>query len=327
MLEKMTDLQFVLYVLAGISAVVLLQKIIVSLIYRHLKKETDGLPTVNDRWMKQLKLKYENTYKINSHMADTRLYVDRQVEKLKFFHAHLAGMNLFYRKAQLICILLGGTSYALAVRAGRTVADCHLFFVMGILAAVFLQLLDCLSGNERSEKIVKQNITDYFVNILEPKLVEPEAFAGTQVFGSAGYRGERFADVQPQRGAENGRSAGEGYAGGVTDKRVAESTGDQELRNREMLSDMQQKEETGSMAREKTAAARASGRWQSLKPSYGNGWEDFPEENAFAAAGSISNVDGQVFSAGEKDLAAGGQCVSREEEDKIVREVLKEFLA
>ena len=56
MLEKMTDLQFVLYVLAGISAVVLLQKIIVSLIYRHLKKETDGLPTVNDRWMKQLKL-------------------------------------------------------------------------------------------------------------------------------------------------------------------------------------------------------------------------------------------------------------------------------
>lgn len=137
MLEKMTDLQFVLYVLAGISAVVLLQKIIVSLIYRHLKKETDGLPTVNDRWMKQLKLKYENTYKINSHMADTRLYVDRQVEKLKFFHAHLAGMNSFYRKAQLICILLGGTSYALAVRAGRTVADCHLFFVMGILAAVF----------------------------------------------------------------------------------------------------------------------------------------------------------------------------------------------
>ena len=306
MLEKMTDLQFVLYVLAGISAVVLLQKIIVSLIYRHLKKETDGLPTVNDRWMKQLKLKYENTYKINSHMADTRLYVDRQVEKLKFFHAHLAGMNSFYRKAQLICILLGGTSYALAVRAGRTVADCHLFFVMGILAAVFLQLLDCLSGNERSEKIVKQNIT---------------------VFGSAGYRGERFADVQPQRGAENGRSAGEGYAGGVTDKRVAESTGDQELRNREMLSDMQQKEETGSMAREKTAAARASGRWQSLKPSYGNGWEDFPEENAFAAAGSISDVDGQAFSAGEKDLAAGGQCVSREEEDKIVREVLKEFLA
>ena len=296
MLEKMTDLQFVLYVLSGISAVVLLQKIIVSLIYRHLKKETDGLPTVNDRWMKQLKLKYENTYKINSHMADTRLYVDRQVEKLKFFHAHLAGMNSFYRKAQLICILLGGTSYALAVRAGRTVADCHLFFVMGILAAVFLQLLDCLSGNERSEKIVKQNITDYFVNILEPKLAEPEAFAGT-----------------PDR--------------------------------------------------EKTAAARVTGSWQSLKPSYGNGWEDFLEErsasgtrentvtadgqafaangkafgtggksvaaqeNAFAAAGSISNVDGQVFSAGEKDLAAGGQCVSREEEDKIVREVLKEFLA
>ena len=79
-MKKMTRSQFVLYVLAGISAVVLLQKIIVSLIYRHLKKETGWAATVNDRWMKQLKLKYENTYKINSHMADTRLYVDEQVE-------------------------------------------------------------------------------------------------------------------------------------------------------------------------------------------------------------------------------------------------------
>ena len=256
MLEKMTDLRFVLYVLAGISAVVLLQKIIVSLIYRHLKKETDGLPTVNDRWMKQLKLKYENTYKINSHMADTRLYVDRQVEKLKFFHAHLAGMNSFYRKAQLICILLGGTSYALAVWAGRTVADCHLFFVMGILAAVFLQLLDCLAGNERSEKIVKQNITDYFVNILEPKLAEPGLSVGAQ-------------DGEP-----------------------------------------------GVPAREKTAAARVSGQWQPLKRSYGNGWEDFQE------------TESPSFAADEKNEKISAEPpASREEEDKIVREVLKEFLA
>ena len=309
MLEKMTDLQFMLYVLAGISAVVLLQKIIVSLIYRHLKKETDGLPTVNDRWMKQLKLKYENTYKINSHMADTRLYVDRQVEKLKFFHAHLAGMNSFYRKAQLICILLGGTSYALAVWAGRTVADCHLFFVMGILAAVFLQLLDSLSGNERSEKIVKQNITDYFVNILAPKLAEPETFTGTQAFGGAGYRGERPVGVPSQHVAENWERQGEGYAGTIADKRIAESA---ETWDGEAPSDTRQKEERGTMAREKSAAALASGRWQSLKPSYGNGWEDFPEENAVSAAD-------------EKN--SGDRAVSREEEDKIVREVLKEFLA
>ena len=112
-------------------------------------------------------------------------------------------------------------------------------------------------------------------------------------------------------------------------KEWQKATGDQELRNREMLSDMQQKEETGSMARVGKNGGCPCVRSVAVVGAfyYGNGWEDFRRENAFAAAGSISDVDGQAFSAGEKDLAAGGQCVSREEEDKIVREVLKEFLA
>lgn len=170
MLEKMMDQQFMLYVLAGVSAVALLQKIIVSLLYRHLKKETDALPTVNDRWMKQLKLKFENTYKVNNQMTDVGVFVDRQVAKVKFFKAGLHGLNTFYRKAQLVCLLLGGFSYVVAARAGKTTGDCNVFFLMGILAAVFIQLLDNLSGNVRSAELVKLNITDYFENILLPKL-------------------------------------------------------------------------------------------------------------------------------------------------------------
>lgn len=118
MLEKMTDLQFVLYVLSGISAVVLLQKIIVSLIYRHLKKETDGLPTVNDRWMKQLKLKYENTYKINSHMADTRLYVDRQVGEAEIL-SRPSGGDEFILPESAAHLYFAGRDKLCAGRPGR----------------------------------------------------------------------------------------------------------------------------------------------------------------------------------------------------------------
>ena len=130
--------------------------------------------------------------------------------------------------------------------------------------------------------------------------MEPEAFAGTQVFGSAGYRGERFADVQPQRGAENGEKCREGYCRGVTDKEWQKVQGDGELRN-EMLSDMQQKEETGSMAREKNGGCPCtSGRWQSLKPSYGNGWEDFPEENALPQLGAFPTWTDRLFGWGRR---------------------------
>lgn len=254
MLEKMMDQQFMLYVLAGVSAVALLQKIIVSLLYRHLKKETDALPTVNDRWMKQLKLKFENTYKVSNQMTDVGVFVDRQVAKVKFFKAGLHGLNTFYRKAQLVCLLLGGSSYVVAAQAGRTTGDCNVFFVMGILAAIFIQLLDNLSGNVRSAELVKLNITDYFENILLPKLGQEQG-TGT------GYTSEYRSSCQPIE------SVPETDASGETDI----SSLKKDVRHRQ---------------REEIAAADIQKR--------------------------LSRISGNKL--------------SRDEEDRIVRDVLKEFL-
>lgn len=258
MFERMMDQQFVLYVLAGVSAVVLLQKIMVSLLYRHLRKETDALPASNDRWIKQLKLKFENTYKLNSQVPDVEVFVDRQVAKMKFFRLGLYGLNTFYRKAQLICILLGGCSYVLAARAGRTTADCNVFFLMGILAAVFLQLLDSFSGNSRSTEVMKLNLTDYFENTLLPKLSQ-EPGNGTGIFAEE----------------ENGRTRGAALS----------------FRSDE-----------GSPEPEKTEeSARRNSRQR--------------QKEEIAAA----DIQKRLSRISQSKL-------SREEEDRIVRDVLKEFL-
>ena len=175
MLERMVDQQFLLYVLTGVSAFVLLQKIIVTLIYGHLKRQTDNLPNANGRWVRQMKQKFETTYRISKEETNVEVFVDRQVAKLRFFKIGLHGLETFYRKAQLICILLGGCSYILAARAGKTTADCNAFFAMGLMAALFLQLLDNLSGNRRSDKMIRANLRDYLENMLMPKLARGEA--------------------------------------------------------------------------------------------------------------------------------------------------------
>jgi len=175
MLERMVDQQFLLYVLTGVSAFVLLQKIIVTLIYGHLKRQTDNLPNANGRWVRQMKQKFETAYRISKEETNVEVFVDRQVAKLRFFKIGLHGLETFYRKAQLICILLGGCSYILAARAGRTTADCNAFFAMGLMAALFLQLLDNLSGNRRSNRLIRANLRDYLENMLMPKLARGEA--------------------------------------------------------------------------------------------------------------------------------------------------------
>ena len=293
MLDRMMDQQFVLYVLTGVSAAVLLQKIIVSLLYRHLKKETDALPAANDRWIKQLKLKFENTYKVNNRMTDVEVFVDRQLAKLKFFRLGLYGMNTFYRKAQLICILLGGCSYILAARAGRTMADCNTFFVMGILAAVFLQLLDSLSGNSRSEEVVKLNLTDYFENMLLPKLKQ-EPGSGTG-FGTAMTSGQEI------RGLCRQEMAASGSAGPVSDS---------------VISVPEEKMEPAGAAL--SFRAETGGPAGALEPEE----PEPPKKNARQRKKEeIAAADIQ------KRLSRISQSrLSREEEDRIVRDVLKEFL-
>ena len=175
MLERMVDQQFLLYVLTGVSAFVLLQKIIVTLIYGHLRRQTDNLPNANGRWVRQMRQKFENTYRISKEETNVEVFVDRQVAKLRFFKIGLHGLETFYRKAQLICILLGGCSYILAARAGKTTGDCNAFFAMGLMAALFLQLLDNLSGNRRSTKMIRANLRDYLENMLMPKLATGDA--------------------------------------------------------------------------------------------------------------------------------------------------------
>jgi len=178
MLERMMDQQFMLYVLSGISLFVLLQKMIVSSFYRRLKKETEALPGGNGRWVKQLKQKYESTYKITGEIPNADFFVDRQVAKLKFFKIGLHGMETFYRKAQLICILLGGCSYIVASRAQRSVGECNAFFVLGLMAAIFLQLLANLSGNAGASALIRSGLTDYFGNTLAPKLAAEGSLEG-----------------------------------------------------------------------------------------------------------------------------------------------------
>ncbi len=257
-MERFLDRQMMAYVFLCICGIVLLQKISVSLLYRSLKKQTDQLPTVNKRWMKQLRLKFENTYRVNHGVPDVGLFVDRQVAKMKFFRVGLHRMNTFYRKAQLICVLLGGAGYVLGSWTGMTLRECTEFFAMGLLSAVFLQLLDNLSGNTRSMEVVKLNLADYLKNMLLPKL--------------SAERGE-----VKERTAET--------ADGVRISVQAE--GAEEHRPQE---EMAQGGGEGGDA----------GRGQ--------------------AAASLADIPNLVRKKGRKGL-------SREEEEQIVRDVLKEFLA
>ena len=302
-MEKILDRQMLGYVFLAVCAIVLLQKISVTLLYHSLKKQTDQLPSANKRWIKQLRLKFENTYRVNRGTPDVGVFVDRQVEKMRFFRVGLHRMNTFYRKAQLICILLGGASYLLGSWAGMTLRECTEFFAMGIVSAVFLQLVDNLSGNAHSMEVVRLNLTDYLSNILLPKLAEgPEA--QMQEPEAQMQNQEAWMQGQQTESALSGDQAGTKTA--ARSARLAvqdcgtEGQGARQAGNRTRPSALEEGKEGGE-------AAACS------QPHPGRAGRD----EAAAALASIPEILGKSRRKG----------LSREEEEQIVREVLREFLA
>ena len=344
-MEKFLDRQMLGYVFLAVCAIVLLQKISVTLLYRSLKKQTDQLPSANKRWIKQLRLKFENTYRVNRGTPDVGVFVDRQVEKMRFFRVGLHRMNTFYRKAQLICILLGGASYLLGSWAGMTLRECTEFFAMGIVSAVFLQLVDNLSGNAHSMEVVRLNLTDYLSNILLPKLAEgPEGQMQepeVQMQNQEAWMQSQGAQMQNQEAWMQSQGAQMQSQEAQMQSQGAQMQGQQAW----MQGQQTESALSGDQAGTKTAARSArlavqdcgtegQGAWQAGNRTRPSALEEGKEggeaaactpphpgrdgrDEAAAALASIPEILGKSRRKG----------LSREEEEQIVREVLREFLA
>lgn len=160
----------VLFFLTAITCVSLLMKIISSLLYRRLIRDSNQMGTTGNKWMKSMMAKFEAYYKLRISVHNVENFVDRYL-----YHYHFLGLSLqtweyigYYAAAMTVAC-----SALFCLAAGYYQLSMEWFLVMGfvVVALLILQgVTELLLNTRKSRKIFRIQLIDYMENTMRARL-------------------------------------------------------------------------------------------------------------------------------------------------------------
>ena len=99
-----------LYVLAAACFLGLAGRLTARNIYKRMMKETDNMTLTKNRYLRDLKQKTENTYRLNQGINNSRVYLEKQLCAYRFMGLTLSGWGCFGGQMTILCFLLGGAA-------------------------------------------------------------------------------------------------------------------------------------------------------------------------------------------------------------------------
>lgn len=198
-----------LYVLAAVCGIGILGRLVARNLYKRLMKETDNMTLTKNRYLRELKQKTENTYRLNQGIHNSRVYLEKQLTNYRFLGMSLSGWGSLGGQMTILCFLLGG-----AASFGAYWYRCDSYYIVlyssvGILAGLLTMVADYWANlGERKQQLLNA-LQDYMENSLFNRLVRETAAASDD-----GRRdGGKGAGALGNRDAVGGidrRSRGEG---------------------------------------------------------------------------------------------------------------------
>lgn len=181
-----------LYVLAAFCLLGMLDRLVARNLYKRLIRETDNMSLTKNRYLRDLKQKTENTYRLNQGIRNTQAYLEKQVNSFRFMRVTLSGWGNLSNQMTMLCFLAGGV-FAFASYWYR----CDTYYIVlygtsGILTGLLTMVID--NGVNLSDK--KQHLLaalqDYMENSLFQRLaVEERSLAAETSAVQENIRGAR----------------------------------------------------------------------------------------------------------------------------------------
>lgn len=190
-----------LYVLAAVCILSLAGKLITRNLYKRLIKETDNMTLTKNKYLRTLKQKTENTYRVNQGISNTRVYLEKQLYGFRFMGLSLNGWSGFSTQMTLLCFLAGCVGAFAAYWYRLDSYYIVLYGATGIMTGLLCTLFE--SGNNVSEKRQQLlvSLQDYMENTFFGRLdqgrtEEPAPQEITQGRTKKGRASERAAVEQ-----------------------------------------------------------------------------------------------------------------------------------
>ena len=263
---KLLETGQALYVLAGICLLGILTRLMTRSLYKRLLKECTNLTVTKNKGLKELKLRAENTYRMNQGLRDSSAWLEHQLGELRFRGMTLGGWSGFSLQLTWLCLLGGGVGafFSYWYRLDTS------YIVMNGCGAVLMALLTmlCVNGAISGRREQRTSaLQDYLENVLCPRLARSQSMEepgmeqerGGRRLTVRNGRGGNGANVSRMDGSQRGKvvmmpeegreeTAGRGRSGGQSDGRnvqkleaATEESG--VLENREQFADSGSRED------------------------------------------------------------------------------------
>lgn len=159
-----------IYVLAAICLISLAGKLAAGSFYKRLIKETGNMMLTKNKWLRELRQRAEDTFRLNQGVANTRVFVERQVYDARVGFLTPGGWNAFSGEMTALCFLTGGAAAFLSYWYRCDSYYIILYSSVGALTGIFNIMVDLGCGLEDKRQRLCVSIQDYLENSLWKRL-------------------------------------------------------------------------------------------------------------------------------------------------------------
>jgi hypothetical protein len=129
-------------------------------------EESENVPASKNKLIKQMKLKFENCFKLNLGVNNIEAFVDKYMYKHK-----VCGISIYnFNRVPLLCAWLSGTvgivCGCICYLENYSVRIGAVYEIYGIGSVVILKLAEIILDTAHKKKVLYVNLIDFFENSL-----------------------------------------------------------------------------------------------------------------------------------------------------------------
>lgn len=155
-----------IYAMTGILGVAIVQKILLRNYYKKMVNATENMGMTTKKPLRNLKTKYENSYKLNMAVHHVDSFVDKNLEKQRFMGISFLYWDKFHWQLCFLSIIVGAVGTLYDILSGQSMDKVLMTFVYTILIGTTFLFLEVTFGVSDKKNQISANMKDYFGNYL-----------------------------------------------------------------------------------------------------------------------------------------------------------------
>lgn len=158
------------YMMVGVGFLGGISRVVLLILYARFMKDVENIGMAKTGLIKQIKLKFENCYRLNYGVKNVNVFVDKYLYKYKMAGISLHRIEQILGQSMLMTLLLGSGGAVASFFYGYEVEMVVKYFAVGVFIVIFLAIIDGITDGEYLHEVLLISLQDYLENSLVNRL-------------------------------------------------------------------------------------------------------------------------------------------------------------